>query len=375
MNKTKLLKILDATAGSLLCRILGHLNYVDDSTIPKRSINKKDIRKILVIRPGGIGDMIILMPILERLSKDIPEASLDILCEKRNAEVLKIYDFKARPLLYDNSPFSLPHILACGKYDVVIDAEQFHHFSAIFAHLTKAPVRIGFKINPKRNPLYTHLVSYNPDANEGSQFSRLLEPLGIEMDFKLHGTLKIAHSSTRLPDKTADFLKSRKYAVIHPGGSTLYKKWNSSNYSLLIKDLSPDFPINFVMAGDSNDKTVANEIVSSTENTRVLSTAGQLDLFQTAETLSKASIFIGPDSGLLHLAVALGIPTVALFGPSDHLKWGFEDELHKIVRSDLPCAPCFIFGYSKPCRAIQCMKNISVDEVSARAREILMKNN
>jgi ADP-heptose:LPS heptosyltransferase len=99
--------------------------------------------------------------------------------------------------------------------------------------------------------------------------------------------------------------------------------------------------------------------------------AGRLDLAGTAAIIARSALFVGSDSGLAHLAVALGVPTVVLFGPSDSLKWGTENSRHAVVRHDLPCAPCFIFGYHKPCRTIACMKGISVDDVLRACEAVL----
>ena len=92
---------------------------------------------------------------------------------------------------------------------------------------------------------------------------------------------------------------------------------------------------------------------------------------ETAGLVARSRLFIGPDTGLAHLAAAVGVPTVVLFGPGDHLKWGVSDATHAIVRKDLPCSPCSLFGYHKPCRTIACMKEIEVEDVVAACRQIL----
>ena len=87
--------------------------------------------------------------------------------------------------------------------------------------------------------------------------------------------------------------------------------------------------------------------------------------------IRQARLFVGGDSGLAHLAAAAGTPTVVLFGPSDSKKWGIKDARHKVVCKALPCAPCFIFGYHRPCRDIQCMHRIETDEVFTACASLL----
>lgn len=106
----------------------------------------------------------------------------------------------------------------------------------------------------------------------------------------------------------------------------------------------------------------------------LVSLAGGLSLAETAAVIRAAGLFIGGDSGLGHLAVALGTPTVLLFGPSDHQKWGHAGVRHAVIRRPVACAPCFIFGYHRPCRTIACMRGITVDQVVAAARQLLIEN-
>lgn len=96
-----------------------------------------------------------------------------------------------------------------------------------------------------------------------------------------------------------------------------------------------------------------------------MSLAGELTLAQTAAVIRDASLFVGGDSGLAHVAAALGTPTVVFFGPSDSRKWGARGDKHRIVRRDLACAPCCIFGYHKLCRSVACLQQITADDVFA----------
>jgi len=123
------------------------------------------------------------------------------------------------------------------------------------------------------------------------------------------------------------------------------------------------------LVGGKADAEVAGNIArQSGLGERVVVLAGGLSLAQMAGLLQRAALFIGGDSGLAHLAVALGTPTVVLFGPSDPMKWGVRGPRHAVVLKKMSCAPCFIFGYHKPCRSIQCMADISVDDVMEGCR-------
>jgi len=254
------------------------------------------------------------------------------------------------------------------RYDLAIDTEQFHNFSAIFGWLSGAGRRIGFKINPLRNPLYTHLVNYSPDGNEGEQFLELLQPLGSEGSaYELVNT--IGEHVPPLPTTVEESWQSRigdtPAVALHVGCSTPYKLWPEENLVELGRQLHGRHGLGVVVLGSGAERTAAERVAAELCRSDVpaLSLAGRLTLSETAAAIRKARLFVGPDSGIGHMAAAVGTPTVTLFGPSDPAKWGREDDRHRVVRVKLPCSPCFIFGFSKPCRTFDCMKRIEVEDV------------
>jgi ADP-heptose:LPS heptosyltransferase len=128
-----------------------------------------------------------------------------------------------------------------------------------------------------------------------------------------------------------------------------------------------------LLLGGSGDRRECERIVrdASGSSTQIISLAGRLSLAESAAVIRASRLFIGGDSGLGHLAVALGTPTVLLFGPSDHQKWGHAGNRHRVIRRPVACAPCFIFGYHRPCRTIACMRGITVDQVAQAVQQML----
>jgi ADP-heptose:LPS heptosyltransferase len=362
---SRILKALDAGVGPLLCRIL---------TRPKvHNVPLPDsVERILVLRPGGMGDMLLLMPMLDALRARYPAAVIDLLCERRNAEVVELAKRHATPLLYDQRPLRTLRHLRRHRYELAIDTEQFHHFSAVMAVMSGAPLRIGFKINPRRNPLYTHLVNYSLDGPETAQFLRLLEPLGIEAPEGDSAALTTRTLATPPAEPPAE-PPAPRYAVVHPGATTRYKQWPLQNFVDVALQLNGKSGLDIVFAGGRADGALAAHAAATLTSqgcsgVRVMT--GR-PLAEVSELVRGATLFIGSDSGLAHLASATGTPTVVLFGPSDHKKWGVEDARHRVVCKPQPCAPCFIFGYHRPCREVQCMDRITVASVLASCSELL----
>lgn len=367
-----LLKTIDAIVGPPMCRILGHLAKAPHN---HPDLTDANISRILVIRPGGLGDMLLLLPIIEELKLTFPAATIDVLCEKRNRQVIAMADLSCEPLVYDVNPLQVLNVLRKRKYDISIDTEQFHHFSAILGLLSGAPIRIGFKINPLRNPMYTHLINYALDGPEGQQFGKLLAPLGISSIRGQFSGMLAGHDlhAEGLSSQVTDLLTDGNFMAIHPGSSSVYKQWPADRFAEVASHICRQHGLVCVLLGDATDKTVAENIAAtvSMSNCKAMSLAATLSLPATAQVLKSARVFVSPDSGLAHLATALDVPTVTLFGPSDHEKWGATGSAHEIVRTAVPCAPCFIFGYHKPCTSKECMKKIQAADVTEAVNRVL----
>lgn len=373
-----LLKRMDATVGRLLCVLIGYADYLRSGKgVAQRLPDARNVcgRRILVVRPGGLGDMILLLPALQTLQRAFPNAAIDMLCEHRNACVLPLAGFQGRILYYDRNRHALWRRLRKSGYQVVIDTEQFHHLSAVVARLSGAPTRIGFKINPVRNLLYTHLVNYALDASEAQQFMRLLEPFGLKgCDASLDGRLaKPAVRRARTPA-----LPSGETVAVYAAASTPYKQWPFECFKQLLAVLTDDLDLNVALVGGKEATVVSRRLAAvfngrstAASPSRVLSLAGETSLLETAAILEKSRLFVGADCGLTHLAVAVGLPTVTLFGPSDPLKWGHLSERHQIIHQQLSCSPCFIFGYHRLCRHRDCMTAITVEDVAAACRRAM----
>lgn len=361
-----LLKAADSTIGALLCKLVGRLDIHLARGPRLQPVEPARDARLLVIRPGGLGDMLLLLPCLRALQERFPEAQIDIVCETRNVEVLELSGLAVNPLVYDRNPATFLLRLRRRRYQLAVDTEQFHNFSALFAWLSGAPVRVGFRIAPVRNSLYTHLVNYRLDGPEVDEFLRLLEPLGIPVTDRL----------PRLPcaeeQPPAAGSPAASFVAVHACSSSHHKLWPAERFVTLARHLWERHGLSTVLMGSPGDarsnERLRARIEAAGVNVRCATTRR---LREAAEVMRQAALFVGTDSGLAHLAAALGLPTVVLFGPSDHIKWGRNDERHAVVRHALPCSPCFIFGYHKPCRPVVCMHSIDVRDVMQACERVL----
>ena len=373
-SRTTCLKVIDATVGLCLCKVLGRLRRILHRPVRAADPSPEKCRRILIIRPGGIGDMLVLLPLLHRIREAMPQSTIDIVCEKRNFEVLKLAGFENQAILYDSNPVGLVRRLISTDYDVAIDTEQFHNFSALFACLSGAPVRIGFKINPARLALYTHLINYDMEGHESLQFARLLGPLGLRPQGESPATIlpnvpcRIAEPVER---ELARLSSLGPVIALCPGSRNHYKRWSATKFKELIARLTRK-GCTIALVGGREDLTAAGSLLDGIpEKDRAISCVGTLKLAELATLLQRVSLFVGCDSGLAHLAGALGRPTVVLFGPSDPKKWAVHGAEHTALCKNLSCQPCSVFGYVKPCHDVSCIANITVNEVTTACEKLL----
>ncbi len=367
ISRSSLLKFADSFAGPIACGLLSR----SQKTAEHRHANEVD-GPILVIRPGGIGDGIMLIPTLHALRTTLPGRRIDILCEGRNQEIFKLAMPACQTIAYDKTPLKALQMLRREGYGTVIDTEQFHNFSGVMAALTKAPLRIGFKINTHRRGLYTHLVSYDLDGPEDVQFGRLLSA-ALGKNAALPARFGIIPAQD-LPEIPENIIPTGKFIVLHAGGSIQSKRGSVEALASACHAAESKLGLKTVIIGAPSDCEYAAEIAAEI-GVGVINRCGRLSLAQTASLCHKASMLLGPDSGIAHLAVAVGTPAIVLFGPSDPVKWGPPAGRGESIRIQLPCSPCSIFGYTKPCIKHECMTGIKAQSLIEAITRVMVKGN
>jgi heptosyltransferase II len=322
-------------------------------------------RNILFIRPGGIGDAVFLLRAIRAVKDRYPSCSITVLAEKRNASIFSFSGAVTRILLYDRVPDLFAAIR--GGFDVVIDTEQWHRLSAVIARLTGASLLVGFGTN-NRKKLFTHPISYSHDSHESESFLALLEPLGISSVEPLESLLEIPPQVGVEIEKRLAVLAGKPYIVLFPGASIPERRWGTEKFRQLARRIhSWGFPV--VVVGGRDDALAGNDIVSSGAG---LNFAGKTTLAETSAIIARSRLLVTGDSGLLHIAAELKVPTVSLFGPGIEKKWAPRDERHIVLNKHLSCSPCTSFGYTPKCQSgARCLALITVEDVERAVRQIL----
>ena len=171
--------------------------------------------------------------------------------------------------------------------------------------------------------------------------------------------------------------------TMHPGsgGYSLARRWPAERFAHLADTLYNDFGGQLLLVGGPEEAELHQQVLANINSTMpVRSLAGKGSIKTTAAVLELADIFIGNDAGPMHLAAAMGTPTVAIFSLSNHTAWGpytggVQARQASVVRLDLPCMPCFYRGHDlgtpEGCMTRDCIMMLGIDPVAAAARKIL----
>jgi len=360
VNRVRILKTVDTVVGGIATCFAG--------LIPLCMSKQGQIASILIIRPGGIGDAILLVPAICAIHSHFPFAKITVLAEKRNSAAFKLCPEVDQVLHYDlPSEFS---VVVRENFDLVIDTEQWHRLSAVVARLTRAPMLIGFGTNQRRR-MFTHGIAYSHDEYEVASFFRLLEPVGIEKQGMPERFLIVPAGAVNDAGRLLSSLVGKSFVAIFPGASIPERRWGAERYQLLAELLfEAGTPV--VVVGGKEDLQQGETITAG--GRLGLNLAGRTSLAGSAAVIERSRLLVSGDSGILHIGVGLGIPTVSLFGPGRARKWAPRGERHLVINKELPCSPCTTFGTTTPCPIdAQCMKDITVDEVMSQVTRLLQR--
>ena len=333
---------------------------------PRPARKPETLRSILIIRPGGIGDAVLLIPAILAFREKYADASITVLAERRNGAVFSMCPAVDELVYYDHAFDLLKVVLT--EFDAVVDTEQWHRLSAVVARATLSPVLSGFGTNERRR-LFTDQIPYSHDDYEVTSFLRLFEPLGIVNPSCIPSNyVAVPPNAIEAAKKLLGDVYERPYIVIFPGASIDERRWGWENFRAAGENILLKHNLHLVVVGGSGDVADGDRIVA---HLRGVNLAGKASLAETAAIIDKSLFLISGDSGILHLGVGLGRPTISLFGPGIALKWAPQGEKHLVINKNLDCSPCTSYGNTPKCPSgAGCMADIKVEEVVGAASKL-----
>ncbi len=330
---------------------------------------KKPPRKILIIKPSSLGDVVHSLPFLNALRDSFPRAEIHWIIAKGFEGLLEGHPMINKLWIINKDDWkrirgaratikelrSLFKSLKAEKYDLVIDLQGLLR-SGILTKATGAPVRVGFKEAREGSRIfYTHTVKAGKDVHAVDRYLETAKFLGCDIsDIKF--PFPLSFNSQRL---TLKLQFPEKYALIVPGARWETKRWFPERFGQLASMMQ----VESIIVGGESDADIADIVVRNSDG-NAISAAGKTTLKELIEIIKNARFVVTNDSGPMHIAAALNVPVFAIFGPTNPLRTGPYGRLHVIIRKELECSPC----YKKNCRTVQCMEMISVREVADAIR-------
>ncbi|MBN1383310.1 MAG: glycosyltransferase family 9 protein [Elusimicrobia bacterium] len=328
--------------------------------LPVRSVpDLFRIKNILVVRIDRLGDLVLTMPLVYSLKKYIPGCRITVLGNRKFISLLEDDNAVDEIIPYD-SFFSVLRHLSKREFDLVIDP-LFDYVlkTALLSFLLKSKWRIGFDI-AGRGSFFNLRAAYSLDRKHFiDETLELLEPLGIYSDIK-QPKLKIGLDRRNEVLKKYGIQSDDFIIVLHPGGHYPSQCWPAENFAKLAdRIVSGHTNVSIIFTLGSGEERIYNQIKEKFAGVNNIYLLKDLNIKELAAVLSNAKLFIGNNSGPLHLACALGIPTVSTMGPTVPWRWWPHGEGHIVLRKNLSCSPC----NKGVCTGHECMNMITADDV------------
>jgi ADP-heptose:LPS heptosyltransferase len=390
---------VDRLVGVPLCALLSLLPRARD-----RAAGAPGPRKILIILLSEMGSLVLAQPMLSRLKRNHPEASLYALVFRQNREVLELLEAVPRENIFTlrNDSFAglLKDALASVRtlrrlgIDTVIDGELFSRVSAILSFLTGASRRVGFHAHTQeglyRGSFINRPVLYNPYQHIAQQFLTLAEAVEAAGKPLVKRALEgedLSLRALRLEDGELDAMRTRlesdfpatrnaRLVLIYPGGGLLpIRAWPRDSFAALVSGLTEEgFVVGLV--GLASDRDLARSIRETS-----VSPQKTIDLTGYTRTVREllvlfhlAELLVSNDGGPGHFAGLTPMRSIVLFGPETPALYGGLGPKSIPVFLNLSCSPC-LSAYnhrSSPCDGDnQCLKRIAPDDVLALALRLL----
>ncbi|MBI4004307.1 MAG: glycosyltransferase family 9 protein [Candidatus Omnitrophica bacterium] len=315
-------------------------------------------QRVLIIGPSNIGDAILAGDVVAAVREQHPDAHLTLVVGER-AQALFAGDPRIQTLVNADA-FSSPIgrlrlALSLWRYQPQVVVDLRH---TLYPFLLKPLTAWRYLRQPPRRLVHMHerhlwkLHAQAPGASSNGT-SLWISPKDT------------AHIEQLLRRWRVD--PARPLVIICPGARSHIKRWTVEGFAALADRLIAEAGASVIFCGEPDEEAVVEEVVASMHQS-AHNAVGLTTIRQLGALMQRAKLVITNDSASLHLASALNVPTVAIFGPTDAAKYGPTSPQHHTIRRQLFCSPC----EQALCRFNhECMRFVSAEEVYAAARELL----
>jgi len=335
----------------------------------QQRIDPSNIKKILLIRLRRIGDVILTTPAVSALREGFPQAFISYAVEKPYKELIEGNPGLNKIIVLEKNQtlknfIRLTRLIRKEKYDVVLD---FHGGprASLITLFSRAKLKVGYKVKYKNFIYHTkvprsfktgHIHSVKNHIN-------LVKALGVKVKSPL--PLYIPQATKAEAKKVETFIKENKLEgskviTIHISAGNKYRDWGVDNLIQLVNLLAQRLSVKIVLIGTKEDQKAEQDILKRSK-VRLSSAVSKFNLREIKELISRSSLFVGPDSGPMHIAASTSTPIVALFGPTLPAHFAPWQAKAHLIEKEFDCRPC----RQRSCiyEDFRCLKSIKPEEV------------
>jgi len=329
---------------------------------------KPERKRILIIKLSSLGDIFHALPAVHNLQVGL-DADVDWVTQPEYVELVKCFPMVSTVIPFPRRQFlsragALIRAVRARRYDYVVDLQGLIK-SAIVARVSRAGLRIGpsFQREGARF-LYDAMAGRrNKDRHAVEENLDVVRYLGLPVlpvVFPLHFPAPVVSGT------------APRIALV-PWSRRVNKNWPAPYFVEVARQIQKEFGASIFLFGGKADQAGCEEmrraLVAPAAEGCVVNLAGQTSLVEMGGWFSRMDLVLANDSGPLHMAVAQGVPVVALFGPTDPKRTGPYGAGHHVIRSGMDCCPCF----GKDCRLpqVECMERIRPEQVMGSVRDVL----
>jgi heptosyltransferase-2 len=317
---------------------------------------------ILIRATNWVGDAVMCLPALRVIRDRFPTAHIAVLAKPWVADLYRRERFADEVIQYDRGRWATARILRPRKFDCAILLQNAFE-AALIVWLARIPVRIGYDRDGRRL-LLTRAVA-TPRRGEIPRHERFYY---LEL-LRRAGIVDSLPESDAIRLDVGDRRQARRMIGVSPGAAYgAAKQWLPERFAEAAARLAEARGAEVALFGSASERDLCDQVAGMLNGHRVTNYAGKTTLGEFIDLASQCELFLTNDSGAMHIASALGVPTVAVFGATDDVATGPTGPLARVVREPVDCSPCLL----RECPIDhRCMTRVSAERVAEEALKLI----
>ena len=372
-------QIIESSPSARHLGFAGNLQNKEPQPLGPARWDWSNVRSVLLIRLRSIGDSVLMTPSLVALRRFLPEVKIHVLLEDWVAPILEGSELIDRVIAIPRHSNSARARIARELHRVQYDVVYNLHGGTTATFLTRATGarhRVGFR-NYQYARLHNHVapsaleIWQRPALHSVEQQLALIGWTGVPVTDRPATQLAVTEKAARSVGKklsSKGFDNREPFALIHPAAAFQTKQWATENFARVAEEVSAR-GLTSVVIVSPNEKQLLDSVFK--ESSAKIIGIDDLNLPEVTALASRASLFVGNDSGIAHIAAAAGARCVVIFGSSNVAHWRpWTTNANEVVCEEMPCQPChgyFCSEFDKP----ECILRVPVERVVAAIDRIL----